>query len=529
MICKRKQAAGSIKQGGKMIAMELTLEDLQQIEAEGLTSDLVWQQLEKFSKGTTPVKLLKPCVPADGITCLSDEMKHELIGLYDIASERIDILKFVPASGAATRMFNDWFGLLEHQNTAPEDEQAFRYFAATVRTYAFSANLEHALKLRNIDMDGYLRDGKIREIMAAVLFADGLNYGHLPKALITFHQYGAKSRTALEEHFVEAVGYARSREGICNLHFTISEEHQNQVARHVAEVIGQYQEQYGARFRVEFSIQKSSTNTIAVDLDNQPFRDEQGRLVFRPAGHGALLYNLNDLDADLVFIKNIDNVSHERLLPEAILYKKVLAGFLLKLQEQVFRYLAVLSGTDISAPMLEEIGEYCLKTLQLHLPSTYDGLAPAEKSKLLFNTLNRPIRVCGMVKNTGEPGGGPFWVMDKQGEVSRQIIEQFQIDAKDAEQLKLWSSSTHFNPVDLVCGLKDYRGRKFDLLPYADQDAICISIKSEKGRSLKALELPGLWNGSMAHWITTFLEVPIITFNPVKTVEDLLRKEHLPA
>ena len=512
-----------------MTAVELTPEDLQQISDEGLTSDQVRQQLEKFRKGTTPVKLLKPCVPGDGITSLSDEMKQELIGLYDSSAARMDILKFVPASGAATRMFKDWFRLLEEKTSYQKDEEALRNFAITAHAYAFNANLKERLKARNIDMDEYFRQGKIRDIMAAVLFDHGLDYGHLPKALLKFHQYAGKCRTALEEHFVEAAGYACSKGGVCHIHFTVSEEFLEPVRQHIRSVMTEYEEKYGVEYRVNISVQKSSTNTIAVDLDNHPFRDEQGRLVFRPAGHGALLYNLNELDADLVFIKNIDNVSHDRLLPEAILYKKALAGFLLKLQAQIFRYLEVLSGKDISLPIIEEIGEYCLKTLQLRLPETYDGLAPAEKTKLLFNTLNRPLRVCGMVKNTGEPGGGPFWVMDEQGEITRQIIEQFQIDEGNAEQRKLWSSSTHFNPVDLVCGLKDYRGRKFDLLQYADQNAICISVKSEKGHSLKALELPGLWNGSMAHWITVFLEVPISTFNPVKTVEDLLRKEHSPA
>jgi hypothetical protein len=512
-----------------MTAIELTPDDLQQIEAEGLTTDQVRQQLEKFKKGTTPVKLLKPCIPGDGITCVSKEKINALIGRYDAMSDKLDILKFVPASGAATRMFKDWFGLLERQNTSPEDEQAFRYFAESVRTYAFSANLEQALKARNIDMDGYLRQGKIREIMAAVLFADGLNYGHLPKALITFHQYAGKRRTALEEHFVESAVYGRSRGGICNIHFTISEEFQRSVARHVGQVIGQYQEQFMAVFQVEFSIQKPSTNTIAVNLENRPFRDEQDRLVFRPAGHGALLHNLNELDADLIFIKNIDNVVHERLLTETIAHKKLLAGYLLTLQEQIFRYLEILSGRAPSASIIEEIAVYYTQTLGLYLPSIYASLPDVQRADMLFSILNRPIRVCGMVKNTGEPGGGPFWTVDGQGEISRQIIEQFQIDGKNAEQLKVWSSSTHFNPVDLACGIKDYRGRKFDLFSYADQNAICISVKSEKGRSLKALELPGLWNGSMAHWITIFIEVPIITFNPVKTVEDLLRKEHLPA
>ncbi|HPJ97148.1 MAG TPA: DUF4301 family protein [Syntrophales bacterium] len=512
-----------------MTDKEWTPEDFLQIADEGLTPEQVLSQLEKFRQGTTPVRLLKPCRPGDGIVCLTEEMKQAFIAHYDAAAPELEILKFVPASGAATRMFKDWFGLLERRDSSPEVEQALHRFAETIHAYAFGANLEQILRARKIDLDGYLRQGKIKEIMAFVLGRDGLNYGNLPKALLTFHQYADKSRTALEEHFVEAAGYARSRDGICRLHFTVSEEFQKAVARHVGRVIGPYQQQHRAGFQVDFSIQKPSTNTLAVDLQNRPFRNDQGKLVFRPAGHGALLYNLSELDADLVFIKNIDNVSHDRLLPEVIPYKKALAGYLLKLQEQIFRYLKVLSEPHIAVKTMEEIRDYSLKNLQLSLPVNFRDRLPAEQKEILFNLLNRPIRICGMVKNTGEPGGGPFWVVDEQGQTSRQIIEQFQIDAQDEEQLKIWSSSTHFNPVDLVCSIKDFRGRKFNLFRYADQNAVCISVKSEKGRSLKALELPGLWNGAMAHWITIFVEVPIITFNPVKTVEDLLRKEHLPA
>ena len=507
----------------------LTPEDVRQIEDEGLTPDQILSQLEKFRQGTTPVRLLKPCRPGDGIVCLTEEMKQALMAYYDATALELQILKFVPASGAATRMFKDWFGLLERRDLSPEVEQALHRFAETIHAYAFRTNLEQTLRAGKIDLDEYLRQGKLKEIMAFILGKDGLNYGNLPKALLIFHQYADKSRTALEEHFVEAAGYARSRGDICRLHFTVSEEFQKAVAGHVGRVIDGYQQQYRTRFQVDFSIQKPSTNTLAVDLENRPFRNDQGRLVFRPAGHGALLYNLNDLDADLVFIKNIDNVSHDRLLPEAIPYKKALAGYLLTLQKQIFSYLNVLSGPDIAVKTIEGIRDYCAKSLQLSLPVHFSDRSPQEQKEILFNLLNRPIRICGMVKNTGEPGGGPFWVADEQGQISRQIIEQFQIDAQDAEQLRHWSASTHFNPVDLVCSIKDFRGRKFDLFRYADQNAVCISVKSEKGRSLKALELPGLWNGAMAHWITIFIEVPMITFNPVKTVEDLLRKEHLPA
>jgi hypothetical protein len=507
--------------------MELNPEDLQQIREEYLSLDQVQDQLERFRRGTTPVTLLKPCVPGDGIESLSEDRRQNLIDYYEATSEKLEILKFVPASGAATRMFKDWFRLLKEDDSL--DERASRHFGETVYSYAFSMDLQESLRLKNVNMDEYLHQGKVRDILAEILFDQGLNYGCLPKAMLIFHRYPQGCRTALAEHFVEAAGYARSRGNTCHIHFTVSEEFLDPVKKHIRNVISQYEKNYGVRYRVDLSVQKPSTNTIAVDLNNRPFRDDQGRLVFRPAGHGALLHNLNELDADVIFIKNIDNVSHDRLLEQTNSYKKILAGFLLKCQERVFLYLEMLSGKDISPQMIEEIGQYCRNTLRTHFPESYLDLPINKKSAILFDQLNRPIRVCGMVKNTGEPGGGPFWVVDEKGNISKQIIEQFQIDGTDAEQLRLWSSSTHFNPVDLVCGIKDYRGRRFDLFLYADQNAICISVKSEKGRSLKALELPGLWNGSMANWITIFLEVPIITFNPVKTVEDLLRKEHLPA
>lgn len=506
---------------------ELTPADLRQIEQEGLTLSQVRKQLEKFRQGTTPVKLLKPCTPGDGIECPAEGAKNELINRYEASSRALDIVKFVPASGAATRMFKDWFGLLEQGTSA--QEEAAGHFAETILRYPFIGELRDVLGKRNTSLDECLKEGRIGDILAAVLLDPGLNYGHLPKALIKFHRYPDGCRTSLEEHFVEAAGYARSSNDLCRLHFTVSEEHLGRVRDRIRQVIPLYEAKYGVHYRVDLSVQKSSTNTIAVDPADRPFRDDRGRLVFRPAGHGALLFNLNDLAADIVFVKNIDNVSHDRLQDRSNPFKKLLAGRLLMVQERIFSYLRMISAEKTSSKTMEEIGGYCRRDLQIQLPEDFASFSDRAKGAILFDVMNRPIRICGMVKNTGEPGGGPFWVMDENGGISRQIIEQFQIDGGDPEQLKIWSSSTHFNPVDLVCGIKDYRGNQFDLSRYADQKAVCISAKSEKGRSLKALELPGLWNGSMAGWITLFIEVPLETFNPVKTIEDLLRKEHLPA
>ena len=506
---------------------ELTPADLQQVEQEGLTLFQVREQLEKFRQGTTPVRLLKPCTPGDGILCPAEREKYDIIKRYDEISRTLDIVKFVPASGAATRMFKDWFGLLERGTMA--EGETFRHFIETIRNYPFIEELKAVLRKRNIILDEWFREEKVQDILESVLLEPGLNYGYLPKALILFHRYPDGCRTSLEEHFVEAAGYARSVNDLCRIHFTVSEEHLARMRDYIRQTTSTYETKYGVHYRVDLSVQKSSTNTIAVDMDNRPFRDDRGRLVFRPAGHGALLFNLNDLDADIVFIKNIDNVSHDRLQDLSNPFKKLLAGWLLTVQERIFSYLRMISEEKVSSKAMEEISDYCRRDLQIQLPDEFETFPDREKKSFLFSTLNRPIRICGMVKNTGEPGGGPFWVMDEKGAISRQIIEQFQIDGGNPEQVKIWSSSTHFNPVDLVCGMRDYRGVKFDLLRYADQKAVCISVKSEKGRSLKALELPGLWNGSMAGWITLFVEVPIETFNPVKTVEDLLRKEHLPA
>ncbi|NLN60315.1 MAG: DUF4301 family protein [Deltaproteobacteria bacterium] len=511
-----------------MAVTDLGPEDIRQIEKEGLNTDRVEGQIEKFLRGTTPVSLVRPCIPGDGVLTLTDAVIEEQIDRYDASRERLKVMKFVPASGAATRMFREWFSLLDADPADMGRGGASRVFMENIQRYAFSTDLDASMKRRGSSLEACLGEGRTGDIIRAVLMPAGLNYGYLPKALLAFHRYDKRNRTALEEHFVEAAGYGKSGDGVCRIHFTVSEEFLPPVRRHIEQAANAFGTPYGATFEVGLSVQKPSTNTLAVDMDNRPFRDDRGRLVFRPGGHGALLDNLNDLDADLVFIKNIDNVCHARLLGETIRYKKVLAGYLLQVRETVFRYLEILSSNDVPERAIPEIEDWCRRSLQVHLPPDYPALSGPRKVSVLIDTLNRPIRVCGMVKNTGEPGGGPFWVEDDTGGVSRQIIEAFQVDGGNEEQVRFWRSSTHFNPVDLVCSLRDFRGGKFDLHRYADQDAVCISVKSEKGRSLKALELPGLWNGSMSRWITLFLEVPIVTFNPVKTVEDLLRVEHLP-
>jgi hypothetical protein len=510
-----------------MTAWQPTSKDLDQIRQAQLTPEAVAGQLEKFMRGTTPVQLLKPCTRGDGIEDLAGEHQKELIALYEASRDQLDVLKFVPASGAATRMFKSWFNLIEASAETPPD--VWQKFADTLPSYAFADALEKRLQTRDIDMRQGFREGKAKEIMAAVITEDGLNYGHLPKALLLFHRYAGQVRTAMEEHFVEAAAYARGRDNLCRIHFTVSPEFRAPIQRLLDRIIPEYELLCGVTYHVELSEQKAETDTVAVDLENCPFRDEKGDLVFRPAGHGALLMNLNELNADVIFIKNIDNIAHESFIKATADSKKMLAGCLLQHRKRVFGYLEQLSQENVTVKIIDEISIYCTSFLHLSLPVDFPARTPADKVALLFTLLNRPLRVCGMVRNTGEPGGGPFWVKQKNGESSLQIIEQFQVDGNDAAQMTIWSASTHFNPVDLVCSIRDYRGRKFDLAEFADQDAVCISVKSEKGRALKALELPGLWNGAMAGWISLFLEVPLETFNPVKTVEDLLRREHRPA
>ncbi len=379
-----------------------------------------------------------------------------------------------------------------------------------------------------MDIESLLSRGQYKNILEYILTAKGLDYADLPKGLIKFHRYPDHSRTPFEEHLVEAAAYVKDRNGVARIHFTISPEHEGAIKNHIERVRDRY-EKSGVKYEITFSYQKPSTDTVAVDLENRPFRDAEGKLVFRPGGHGALLENLYELEGDIIFIKNIDNVVPDRLKGETYLYKRVLGGLLVELQKQIFQYLDRISKGDLNEPLIEEIIGFASDRLYIVLPKRIGQGTKEEKADFLFSRLNRPLRVCGIVKNQGEPGGGPFWVEHADGTSSMQIVESSQVNMKSAGQKEIWESSTHFNPVDLVCGVRDYLGKAFNLMNFTDPETGFISTKSYEGRELKALELPGLWNGGMANWNTVFVEVPIITFNPVKTVFDLLRKEHQPA
>ena len=381
---------------------------------------------------------------------------------------------------------------------------------------------------KGFQIDLFLEEGRFTDIIDSLLSESGLNYASLPKGLLKFHNYEKGSRTSFEEHLVEAALYVANEEKQCRLHFTVSPEHMDKFTSLFEEVRSLYENEKQVTFQVSFSVQKASTDTIAVDLDNKPFRDENGMLLFRPGGHGALIENVNDLKGDIVFIKNIDNVVPDRLKAETILWKKVLGGCLVTLQKQIHEYMERLFLGNADERFMDNIMNFMKEVLSIECPESVLSDTLEEKMKFCVHKLNRPVRICGMVKNVGEPGGGPFWVRDESGAISPQIVESVQINPGSSEQQAILASSTHFNPVDLVCGVRDWQGEPFDLHQFVDEKAIFISQKSKDGKSLQALEHPGLWNGAMARWITLFVEVPIITFNPVKTVNDLLRQEHQP-
>jgi hypothetical protein len=503
-----------------------TEEDIRQIAEEGLTQEQVSTQIEIFKKGVSPVTLSRPCIVGDGIVAFSEPEREEFAACYDRWVQKGTPTKFVPASGAASRMFADWHGGIE-QGKFDSKESGFQ-FAGNLKKMPFFQELQENLARRGEYLEDLLKQGKFAEILSCVLTPEGLNYGELPKALIKFHDYPGGSRTALEEHLVEAALYGRDGSNVCRVHFTVSGEHEERTRDFVSRIRGRYEGNYGVRFDVSLSTQHGSTNTIAVDRSNRPVRDKGGALVFRPGGHGSLLENLNASTGDIIFIKNIDNVVPDRLKPLTILYKKALAGYLIALQEDIFRHLRLLDGGPGDERAVAEVKDFCRKKLNAVFPLGFDNYSSADQRTHLFDRLNRPLRVCGMVRNEGEPGGAPFWI-EKEGIQSPQVIEAFQVNNDEVSQKQIWSAATHFNPVDIVCSIKDYQSRTFPLVRFADLTAVSVSLKNEKGRKIKALELPGLWNGSMAYWNSAFVEVPLETFNPVKTIDDLLRPQHLPA
>ena len=501
--------------------MDATLS--QKITALDKKVDVVQLQLESFKQGFPFLSLVGPATPARGIQVWEETQVQHYQSYFQRKAAELDIVKFVPASGAASRMFKDLFSFLETDGDLAKNGFTQK-FIESLQQFAFYQDLEVVLQQEGESIASLLEKKEYKKLVAALLTETGLNYGNLPKGLLKFHAYTDANRCPAEEHLIEGIQYGVGKNKQVQIHFTVSPEHEEGFVKEISQHLPRLQEQAGLAFTLSYSHQKKSTDTIAVDEANEPFLEDDGSLLFRPAGHGALLENLNEVAADLIFIKNIDNVVPDRLKPVTKSYKMALAGLLLEVQARVFEALKALE--EVSSQSVSKAQEVYVSDLGGIVPQTLQGASLTEQVAFFQAKLNRPIRVCGMVKNTGEPGGGPFWIQEMDGTQSLQILETAQIDLNDSGSKQYFQASTHFNPVDLVCGTRDYRGQAFDLLQFRDMNTGFITEKSKSGKVLKALELPGLWNGAMAHWNTLFVEVPLITFNPVKTINDLLREEH---
>lgn len=502
-----------------------TDKDIEKLNLQGVDIVEVQKQIDRFKTGFPFLEIVNFATGGKGITVFDPEAADRYVAIWnEYAQSGCSIVKFVPASGAASRMFKDLFEFLQSKSELP-DTDSVKMFFDNIRKFAFFDDLNSVcIREKGEDVESLITSRRYRDVLEALLLKSGLNYGGLPKGLLKFHTYNNGSRTPVEEHLVEGVMYAKSAKDEVALHFTVSPEHRELFEKLTSKVSVDYEGMFGAKFDISFSEQKKKTDTIAVDENDEPFRDGED-LLFRPGGHGALIENLNDLSADIVFIKNIDNVVPDRFKDGEAYYKKVLAGYLVDIQSRIFSYLELIDSGVYSREELLEILYFLQDELNIKNPDT-KYLEDAELVLYLRKKLNRPIRVCGMVKNVGEAGGGPFFAVNEDGTISLQILESSQIDLTDPRKKDLFVKGTHFNPVDVVCGMKDFNGEKFDLITFIDENTGFISKKTKEGRALKALELPGLWNGAMSDWNTIFVEVPLSTFNPVKSVNDLLRKEH---
>lgn len=498
--------------------------DLKQFEEKKISPEQIQVQIENFRNGFPFVKLAAAATQGEGIEVLNDEQIDVLINIFAEKAGQYSISKMVPASGAASRMFKSLFTYMEDKNVSPGKEVT--QFVEQLEDFAFYPVLKKALANDEYDIDQLLADGNYRTVIKYLLTDQGLNYASLPKGLLMFHKYPEGARTPLEEHMTEGMDYSKDKDGVIHLHFTVSPEHKSGFIEKATSATAAFIAGKNISFDISYSEQKPSTDTIAVDMENNAFRNTDGSILFRPGGHGALIENLNELQTDIAFIKNIDNVVPDKLKEPTYVYKKVLGGMLINLMEKSFDILDRIEKSELDKDATEEAMAFAKEELKINFPHGMDFFSLEDKRRILLDQLNRPIRICGMVKNEGEPGGGPFWVADHNGNTSLQVVESSQIDMNNEEQKSIVDQATHFNPVDLVCSLKDYKGNKFELKEFVDPKTGFISIKSKDGLELKAQELPGLWNGAMAHWITVFVEVPIETFNPVKTVNDLLRPQH---
>lgn len=502
-----------------------TSQDLELLREKGIAQHQIDTQLKYFNTGFPYLSIVSAASVGRGILKVGKEdEKRYLKAWQDFLDNGKKVTKFVPASGAATRMFKDLFAFLDADYDEPTTPFEKEFFDR-IKQFAFSGSLDETCKkLFAKNISALCGEKRYKDVVSALLSPEGLDYGNLPKGLILFHKYPEGNRTPMGEHLTEGTYYAKNKSGVVNVHFTVSPEHIELFKLLVAARKLNFEFKLGATFSISYSLQKPSTDTIAVDMDNMPFRDEDGSLLFRPGGHGALIENLNDIDSDVIFIKNIDNVVPDRMKEEEARYKRLLAGVLVAMQKRTHAYLDRLDSGEATAEELAEMLAFTENELLISHPKEF--VSEDNLRKYLKKKLDRPFRVCGMVKNQGEPGGGPFIAVNPDGTASLQILEGSQINKDDPAAMEAFKNGSHFNPVDVVCGVKCNQGNKYDLTKFIDPNTGFISYKSKNGKELKALELPGLWNGAMSDWNTIFVEVPLSTFNPVKTVNDLLRPEH---
>jgi nicotinamide riboside kinase len=519
-----------IKDLSKAKKIGFNSDDFIEIHHRKINLETLEYQFQIVKNGLPKINLDRPAVIHDGVLALSNEEAIYHANYFDEKKKNLKLKKFVPASGAATRMFKflnefviDYKPNEETINAyinRKKDKNLYIFLVAKEMFAFYDAVLETAKTLVS-DFDSATKDAKDYAFIKAMLSPKHFDFASKPKGVLPFHKYEDRIATAIEEHLKECVAYATSNDN-SNLHFTVSEEHRSDFETIVNEMKSKFEAKNNSSIFVKYSYQDKATDVIALDLEGNPFREENGQLVFRPGGHGALIENLNTLHADIIFIKNIDNVIQNHI-EIVTLYKKALAGIVIQIQETVFNYLRILGSGGTSNEILDEIVNFLAAKLNITAPEDFSKYTKESKMEYLQTILNRPIRVCGMVKNEGELGGGPFWVRDTKGNIFLQIIEASQIEKN---QLKILEKATHFNPVDLVCATKNYQGQQFDLTQFVDKNTGFIVEKNKNGKPLKAYELPGLWNGAMAKWLTVFVEVPLITFNPVKTVNDLLKPAH---
>ncbi|MCL6461855.1 MAG: DUF4301 family protein [Flavobacterium micromati] len=528
-----KKAISVIDDVSRAHDMGLSANDLVQIYDRGISLQTIQQQLQFLQNGIAKTALVEPATIGNGILQLSEKEIEAKSAFFEHNKHSVQLLKFVPASGAATRMFKFLITFLEEYDFKIETLQHYidrkkdselSLFISSIEKFPFFETINVMLKSKFSNLETLNKDEKNFYFIKFLLSTDYLNFANKPKGILPFHKYPVNIVTPVEAHLQECISYS-SGNGNSQLHFTVSEGHQQQFEEIVDSVKSKVQEESNIAISVSYSYQNERTDTLAIDLESNLFRDHSNQLIFRPAGHGSLIENLSVLDADIIFIKNIDNVIYGNNEQIAI-YKKALAGILMELQQQLFSYLKELDSEVITNVKLDEIKIFLETKLYGKVPDQYESMSLETKVKFIKKALNKPIRVCGMVRNQGEPGGGPFWVRNSQGEISLQIVESSQVDLENEQQKNILTAATHFNPVDLVCGIKNYKNERFNLENFVDVSSGFVVDKTVLGKKIKGYELPGLWNGAMYNWLTVFVEVPLITFNPVKTVNDLLKAGH---